>query len=315
MYQNFIGIDISKDTFAAAQYGNNVVEIFSNDLSGFEKFCQHYQKILSDSLIVLETTGGYELSLVRHLQAKQIAVHRANARKVKYFIRSYGRVAKTDKIDAIGLAQYAFERHAKLDIYVENPQKMLVKLVQRRLDLKQMLVQEKNRLKAPDQQELKESFAFIIDAIKSQIKKIDEDIDELIKSYADFDQRKDVLKTVHGIGPIIAIQLLSLLPELGTLDRKKIASLAGVAPHAYESGKKIGNRTTKGGRPQVKTALFMAAMAAAQSNSELGKFYQKLISAGKKKMVALTALMRKILVIANARLRDFSQLNISSQHG
>jgi transposase len=315
MYQHFIGIDISKDNFAAAQQGKNEVKIFLNNPSGFEEFCTYYQQILAQSLVVLETTGGYELPLIRHLQKKQFAVHRANARKVKYFIRSYGRVAKTDAIDAIGLAQYAFERHSALDIYVENPQKMLVKLVQRRHDLKHMLVQEKNRRQAPDQQELKESFAIIITALELQIQKIESDIDQLLKANPHFNEQKKVLETVDGIGSITAIQLLALLPELGTLNRKKIASLAGLAPHAYESGKKVGHRSVKGGRPQVKSALFMAAMTAARSHSILGEFYQKLVKSGKKKMVALTALMRKILVIANARLRDFSHLNISSQHG
>ena len=315
MYQHFIGIDISKDNFSAAQQGKNEAKIFLNNPAGFAEFCEYYQKILPRSLVVLETTGGYELALIRYLQAKQFAVHRANARKVKYFIRSYGRVAKTDAIDAIGLAQYAFERHSALEIYVENPQKILVKLVQRRHDLKHMLVQEKNRQQAPDQQELKESFSIIRAALELEIQKIENSIDQIIQDNTQMHEQKKILETVNGIGSITAIQLLALLPELGTLNRKKIASLAGLAPQAYESGKKIGYRSVKGGRPQVKSILFMAAMTASRSQSTLGVFYQKLVNSGKKKMVALTALMRKILVVANARLRDFSQLKGSSQHG
>src|SRR5437773_5172753 len=196
MYQHFIGIDISKDNFSAAQQGKNEAKIFLNNPAGFAEFCEYYQKILPHSLVVLETTGGYELALIRYLQAKQFAVHRANARKVKYFIRSYGRVAKTDAIDAIGLAQYAFERHSALEIYVENPQKILVKLVQRRHDLKHMLVQEKNRQQAPDQQELKESFSIIRAALELEIQKIENSIDQIIQDNTQMHEQKKILETV-----------------------------------------------------------------------------------------------------------------------
>jgi transposase len=120
-----------------------------------------------------------------------------------------------------------------------------------------------------------------------------------------FKQKRDVLKTVPGLGDIISTNLLAFMPELGVADRRQIASLGGVAPHPNESGKKIGYRCTRGGRANVKRMLFMAAMTASRSNSKLGEFYQRLVAAGKKKMVALTALMPKILVIANARLIDF----------
>lgn len=315
MYQHFIGIDISKNNFAAAQHGKKEVKTFLNNPAGFAEFCEQYQDVLSHGLVVLETTGGYELPLIRYLQKKQFSVHRANARKVKYFIRSYGRVAKTDAIDAILIAKYAFERHTGLDVFNENPQKMLVKLVQRRCDLKHMLIQEKNRRQAPDQQDLKESFDIIIAALELQIQKVEDDIDQLLKATPHFNEQKKVLETIDGIGSITAIQLLALLPELGTLNRKKIASLAGLAPQANESGTKRGYRSMKGGRPQVKSILFIAAMTASRSHSLLGDFYRKLVSAGKKKMVAMGALMRKILIMANARLRDFSHSNIFLQHG
>jgi transposase len=315
MYQNFIGIDISKNDFSIAVHGEDKANLYSNNLEGFVAFFSAYQTILKNGLVVLETTGGYELSLIHYLQTHQCAVHRANARKVKYFIRSLGKLAKSDSIDAFGLAQYGQERHTTLELFKVNSQEKLLKLVQRRIELKQMLVQEKNRRQAPNQHELKKSFDVIINAIEKELQLIEKDIDALCKADLLLEEKKKILKSIKGIGDITAIGLLALLPEMGTINRKKIASLAGLAPHPNESGKKIGYRSTRGGRADIKPVLFMAAMTAARSKSTLGEFYERLVKAGKKKMVALTALMRKILVIANARMKDFLNLKEIPQHG
>lgn len=204
----------------------------------------------------------------------------------------------------MGLAHYGVERHPSLELFKEHPRQKLLKLVLRRTELKQMLVQEKNRLKAPDLGDLKNSFKVIIEALEKQLLFIGEQIKEICSADIELKKQMSVLKTISGIADISAFALLALLPELGTVNRKQIASLAGVAPHHNESGNKVGYRFTRGGRSEVKPVLFMAAMAAARSHSELGEFYRKLIAAGKKKMVALVALMRKIVVIANARVRD-----------
>src|SRR5436190_15341894 len=164
MYQNFIGIDISKDTFSVASHATKATHNFSNDRAGFESFIKAYKPFLSNALIVLETTGGYELEQIGYLQNENLAVHRANTRKVKHFIKSFGILGKSDSIDASGLAQYGAERHEKLELFVENAEKMLQKLVERREDLKKMLVQEKNRLQSPDQKMLSKSFKAIINA-------------------------------------------------------------------------------------------------------------------------------------------------------
>lgn len=315
MYQYFIGIDISKHEFVVAVHGNNKAQTYSNNPAGFEKFFLAYESVLKKGLVVLETTGGYELALIHYLQIRQCAIHRANTRKVKHFIRSFGKLAKTDFIDALALAHYGFERHPSLELFQVNSQQKLLKLVQRRLELKQMLVQEKNRRQAPDQGELRKSFDVIINAIESELKAIEKEIDLVCKEDLLLEEKKKVIKEVKGIGDIIAIELLALLPELGKINRKKIASLAGLAPHPNESGKKIGYRSTKGGRAEIKPILFMAAMTAARSKSRLGEFYEQLIKKGKKKMVALTALMRKILTIVNAKMRDFFLLKEIPQHG
>lgn len=315
MYQFFIGIDISKNDFSVAVIDENKAQTFQNSLKGFNDFFVTYKNKLLNGLCVLETTGGYEMDLIYFLQSRDCAVHRAHARTIKYFIRSLGHNAKTDNLDALGLARYAQERHATLSIYEANPHEKLVKLVQRRIELKQMLVQEKNRRQSPQQHDLKKSFDAIIHVLEKQMKEINEKIQEFCKTIYNLSEKIKVLKSINGIGDIIAVELLALLPELGSINRKKIASLGGVAPHPNDSGNKKGYRSTRGGRAGIKPMLFMAAMTASRSKSVLGDFYHHLLKAGKKKMVALTALMRKILVIANAKLRDFLTLNEISQHG
>ncbi len=150
MYQKFIGIDIGKDDFYVAIFGQTKVTSYPNNDTGFAQFCKEHKLQLAAGFVVLETTGGYESKLIKHMQAKAYAVHRANTRKVKNFVRSHGKLGKSDAIDAGMLAQYGFERHPSLALFAENPCKKLLKLVCRRDDLKSMLVQEKNRLKAPD---------------------------------------------------------------------------------------------------------------------------------------------------------------------
>lgn len=279
------------------------------------KFLSNNFKILKDSLVVLETTGGYENGLLSFLVEKNICVHRADTRKVKNFIRSYGQKAKTDKIDALALASYGAERHSKLKLFrpAESTQNSLKVLEERRLDLKQMLVQEKNRLKAPLNESLKPNIQAMIAAIESSMQDVNVQIEKLIAGSDTLKKKLQILREIPGIGDVTSKSLVCLLPELGHVDCKSVASLCGVAPHAKQSGTKIWYSRTFGGRRNLRPVLFMAAMAARNSKSLLGKFYENLLSRGKKKMVALVALMRKIIVIANARIRDTFCAQDSSQ--
>lgn len=315
MYQNFIGIDISKDSFSVALHTGCKADLFLNKAEGFKLFAKTYSKVLKSSLVVLETTGGYEHALIEYLQKKKVAVHRAQTQKIKYYIRSLGIHAKTDALDAKALALYGADRSNSLELFVPTSRKRLQKLIQRRTDLKEMLVQEKNHLQAPDQQELKTSFEVVMNALKNELSVIDQAIEEYCQQHPELQQERKTLETVDGIGKVISTHLVALLPEMGNLSSKKIASLAGVAPHPQDSGKKVGYRSTQGGRKEVKKILFMAALTASRSKSRLGEFYQNLVARGKKKMVALVALMRKILVIANARLRDLRAMTPLNQHG
>lgn len=305
-YNSFIGIDIGKFNFVVNEHGSKQINEYEHTSAGISDFLNKYETALPNGLCILETTGGYEMELLLTLCNMKFAVHRANTRKVKHFIRSYGNDAKTDALDAKALASYGHERHNGLKTYesASATAMELYELVMRRQDLKQMLVSEKNRLKGPRAKLIKSSVQSVIDVLNAEVVAIDEAIESRIKADNALQTKRDILKTVPGIGNIIANYLLVLVPELGQLSRREIASLVGVAPKSNDSGKFSGYRATTYGRAGVKPNLFLAAMAARNSNSSLKGFYEQLIARGKKKKVALTALMRKIIIIANARVKE-----------
>ena len=308
-YTNFIGIDIGKFNFVIAVYGSNTTSEYENSNSGIKLFLKNYKDKLKNSLSILETTGGYEAGLIKTLHMKKYAVHRANTRKVKNFIISHGNNAKTDSLDAKALARYGFERHSLLELYTPPAQNLqdLYELAGRRRDLKQILVAEKNRLQAPGNHKIVcKTIAGHIDYLVKAIGDISERINDIIAADKGLSVKKEALKTIPGIGDIIASEILILMPELGTMTGKQASSLAGVAPRSNDSGKYKGYRSVANGRDIIKPVLFMAAMSARNSHSDLKAFYESLISRGKVKMVALTALMRKLIVRANAKLRDLN---------
>lgn len=308
LYSNFVGIDIGKKSFVVGIHGEKTTKEYDNDVKGIAEFIEEKKGILSTGLCVLEVTGGYEMRLLLSLCEGGFSVHRAPGRKVKNFIRSYGNEAKTDAIDAKTLARYGSERCESLSLFVPPSKHAceLYELAQRRRDLKQILVAEKNRLQAPCIEYIKDSIKKIIESLETSLALISKRMEQLVEADATLKQRQEVLMTVPGIGKIIATELLTLLPELGKVNRREIASLVGVAPIARDSGQLKGYRYTRGGRGGIKSTLFMAAMAARRSNTSLKTYYESLVARGKKKMVALIALIRKIIVIANARLKELA---------
>jgi len=255
-YKNFIGIDIGKFNFVTSIHESNKVCEYENNATGIAKFISDHKKLLkADTLCVLETTGGCEMLLLLTLCNYNYKVHRSDNRKVKSFIRSYGNTAKTDALDAKALALYGFERNEKLALYepISKRAYELYQLVQRRQDLKRTLVAEKNRRQAAAISDfVKNSCAKLIEIISDEIESITHTISALIKEDKTLEAMKDVLKTVPGIGDIIANELLILMPELGKLDRRQIASLAGCAPRANDSGRSSGYRRTAPGRGVIK---------------------------------------------------------------
>ncbi|MDT0635838.1 transposase [Spectribacter hydrogenoxidans] len=221
-----------------------------------------------DSLVVCEATGGHEAALLAATVEAGVPAHRADARKVKAFIRSLGRLAKTDRIDAQGLARYGRERADQLVRWQppDADRQALQSLVRLRRELVAQRTAHQQRLKAP--------------ALR---------------------QRYDIIQAIPGCGPVAATALVALLPELGQANRRGIAALA---PHPRQSGKTNGYRRVRGGRPEVRQALFMVALAASRHHPTLQAFYNRLVANGKKKIVAITAVMRKLITIINARIRD-----------
>lgn len=305
-YQTFIGIDIGKFSFVVAVHGQTKTHEYENNTKGIAAFFKNMKSHAPHTLCILEVTGGYEMHLLMALCKKGWHAHRTNNRHVKNFIRSFGMGAKTDRLDAKALAFYGHERHAQLALFVppSDTLKTLQELALRRDDLKRILIAEKNRLKAPSGLSTKNSCARLIKNLKEEMNQIHTQILDLMAQEPHLQKKADIAQTIPGIGKLIATHLAILLPELGTLSRRQIAALAGLAPKSNESGTFKGYRFTGGGRRIIKPLLLMAAMAAAHSHSHLGQFYQNLLAKGKKKMVALVALMRKILVIANARIKN-----------
>ena len=256
--------------------------------------------------LVCETTGGHERRLLDVAVAIGLRAWRADAAQVKAFIASHGGRAKTDRIDAVWLSRYGLERADKLKAWrAPAPEReAFAELLRHRQDLLAQRVQARNRRSAPGggglHPLLDEQIAFLSD----QIRRIDAQLTQLIEATAELARDERALRAIPGIGPIAARTLLALLPELGQLGPKQAASLAGLAPHPHQSGQTCRRRRMAGGRTGLKPVLFMAALTAARSHPALADVYQRLIRAGKPKRLAIAAIARKLVVIANAVLRD-----------
>lgn len=307
-YIHFIGIDVSKQWFDVALHGAKPAkpERFPNSGEGFAGFAGRFAAELPDALVVMEATGGYETALLGFLLALRVDVHRAEPRAASYFIRSLGKRAKTDQIDALALARYAQERQQSLRLArIPDPaQAMLSLLLSRRSDLIATRAAEQTRLQHPRYAPLKAMLEDSLDFLKGQLAQLEQQIEALIELSPAMTAKYAVMTGFKGVGKNTAFTLLACMPELGSLTRRQAASLAGVAPHPRDSGKTQGYRATRGGRYGVKRALFMAAMAARRFNPTLREFYERLIQNGKKPIVAIVAIMRKLIVILNAKLRD-----------
>ncbi|MBZ9800110.1 IS110 family transposase [Mesorhizobium sp. ES1-4] len=296
-----LGFDIAKDTITA--FDGAITRTIANQRRAIRALLKSYKHI---DLVVCEPTGGHEGLLLQECLRAGIACHRADTLKVKSFIRSYGTHGKSDAIDAAMLYAYGRERWAKLSLWQapDVDEASLRALVRRRQELIAMKIAEKNRAKAPGGRKLASSFEAVIKIVERQIKVIDTAIRELIANSRTLKFRAAVCTAMDSLGPIVAAKLLAILPELGSMTRRKAAALAGLAPHPNDSGQKHGYRKIRGGRPDVRTALFMPALRAAAGKGEFAPFYKRLVANGKKPMVAIAAVMRKIIVTLNARLRD-----------
>jgi transposase len=305
----YIGIDVSKAWLDVAvepseeywRVENNVQSIaeLSSRLSG-----------LKPKYIVVEATGGYEAKLVEHLCTAKLPVARVNPGRVRKFAQGLNWLAKTDKIDAKLLARFGEKANPRLTKLPSEDEKRLSALVKRRKQVLEMLVSEHNRLETADPDVL----PYIQDSmtmLQKQLDELDQAIRSLIDNTPDLKGKQDLLLSVPGVGQVTASTLASQLPELGTCDRKEIATLVGVAPFCHESGKKHGKRFIKGGRPYIRSVLYMATLSATRFNPVIRVFYKRLIDFGKETKVALVACMRKLLTILNAIIRNHQPWNPS----
>jgi len=274
---------------------------FTNDRQGIAQIVECLAA-LGPSGVVLEATGGLEIPVAAELQVAALPVSVVNPRQVRDFARAVGQLAKTDRIDAMVLARFGEAVKPPSRPLPDEKTRELRALVARRRQLVEMLTAERNRLRRASGH-VRRQIHDHIQWLESRIKDLDSDLGELIRSSPLWRTQEQLLRSVPGVGPVLSSTLLVELPELGTLDRKQIASLVGVAPLNRDSGTFRGRRTVWGGRTRVRAALYMGTLVATRYNPIIKAFYQRLCAAGKAKKVALTACMRKLLTILNSVLK------------
>lgn len=299
---NYVGMDVSKDKLDVAVLAEKQARQVSNTQDGIVQLVQDMLD-LQPELIVVEATGGYQRAVVEALFHAGLSVAVVNPARVRQFARASGLLAKTDKLDAFVLAEFGKTMQPRRYAGKTEAEKHLSALLVRRKQLEEMLKAEQNRLRTT-LPSLKSSVEQVIALLKEQKKRLDEQIHEFLKQQNGWQAQSEILESAPGVGPVTTATLLAQLPELGTMDRKKIAALVGVAPMNYDSGKKRGYRKTKGGRAEVRSVLYMSTLVATRHNPRIQSQYQQLLKRGKEKKVALTACMRKFLTILNAMLRD-----------
>jgi len=301
-----VGIDVAKAYVDMAVLGASAAAArFSNDSPGQAALLEALSP-LTPALVVMEATGGYEAPLACALQAAGLAVAVVNPRQARDFARSFGQLAKTDRIDAAGLAEFALALLGRADLgrYLKPietaEQQDLAALVNRRRQLLTMLGMEEQRL-AMARPAVRRSIRALIKAIRKQLEDVDSAMAHHVSTH--FAELAQLLRTASGIGPVASATLIADLPELGHLTRRQVSALVGVAPFACDSGSMRGRRRIRGGRFELRRTLYMATLAAISHNPVIRAHYQRLVAAGKLKKVALVACMRKLISILNAMAR------------
>jgi transposase len=297
----YVGIDVSKAALAVALLPSGEQWEAANDEEGVDGLVNRLVP-LRPALVVLEATGGLELFSAAALGAAGLPVAVVNPRQVRDFARSTGKLAKTDALDAVTIALFGERVQPTPRALPDAEAQALGALLTRRRQLIDMLVAEKHRL-SRSLPAVRPGIQEHIDWLEAQRSKVDNELEDTMRRSPLWRERENLLRSVPGVGPVLTLTLLAELPELGTLDRRQIAALVGVAPLNRDSGVFRGKRVIWGGRGSVRTALFMAALIASRFNPVIRDFYGRLRAAGKPKKVALVACMRKLLTILNAMLK------------
>lgn len=300
---SFVGIDVAKDHMDVHIYPEGTSFSCPNTPEALSALGERLEALHPEA-VVMEATGGYEAAIASELAARSLPVAVVNPRKPRDFARSLGLLAKTDRIDAFVLARFAEAVRPDVRALPDAEAQQLRDLAMRRRQLVEMRTAESNRLHRAGSPAIRRSIEQILKALDRQIERTDEDMHQRVRQSPLWRAKDDLLRSVPGVGPTTATCLIAALPELGSVNRRQIASLAGVAPFNRDSGLYRGQRTIAGGRPHVRQALYMATLVATRWNPAIRRFYQHLLSEGKKKKEALTACMRKLLVILNSILKS-----------
>jgi transposase len=298
----FVGIDVSQSTLDLAEHSSQKRWSFANDDAGFSRVVRLLNELAPD-LVVMEATGGIEIPAVSELMAAGLPVVVVNPRQVRDFARATGRLAKTDALDAQIIARFAAAVRPELRPLPDAPALEFTAIVTRRRQIQDMLTMEKNRSRTA-RKAVKSRIEAHIDWLKIELENTNHDLEYSIKRSPVWKEKDDLLQSVPGVGQATSAALIAGLPELGTLNRKQIATLVGVAPLNRDSGTLRGKRTIWGGRGNVRSALYMAALASTRHNPAIRAFYQRLVAEGKAKKAALVACMHKLLVILNSMVKN-----------
>jgi len=299
----FVGVDVSKDWLDVACSHTPSVSRYANDDAGLKQLREDLSPA-KVALVVMEASGGYHrLALAGFLSAGVPAVA-VNPRQVRDFARALGKLEKTDAVDARVLMRFAQRVRPETRPPVDETTRMFDELLGRRRQVIEMLVAERNRHAQAQISRIRKDIKEHIDWLKKRLNNTDKELAALVEEAPAWNAKVDLLEAVPGVGRVTVLTLLSALPELGTLNRKQIAKLAGLAPLCRDSGHQRGQRCIWGGRAEVRACLYMATMVATRHNEIIKRFYTRLVAAGKPKKVALVASMRKLLTILNAMLRD-----------
>lgn len=301
-----IGVDVSKCLLDVYCDSDGTHERFDNSPDGINKLIRWIAKRAEQALVVIEPTGGYE-HMLQHMVLTNKTMHLAkvNARQIREFARAKGRIAKTDSIDARILAEYGIAMRPRILTMPPAYRQELRAMVTRRQQISGTIARERTRLDRTLHDIARQSIDDVIAFLRQQLRDLDAVIRGLIAEHSELKDLNKLIRSVTGIGPQTAAVLMAELPELGRIDHKSISSLVGVAPHNVDSGTMRGKRTIHGGREAVRNKLYMAALSAIRYHDELRDFYQRLILRGKTPKVAIVAAMRKLLIILNAKVRDF----------
>jgi transposase len=304
--QTYVGVDISKENLDVAIAASDRKWRFGNNPAGIGKAMEAFNGLVP-VLVVFEATGGLELSLWEAMTEAGIPAAPINPRQIRDFAKAKGRLAKTDEIDAEVIAHYGQAIQPRAQLFPET--QSLKELMARRSQLIEMLTAEKNRLHAMRNPQIKLDIKAHIDWLESRLNDVNKDLKKAIDASPAWCEKDRLLQSAPGVGPTLSATLLTQLPELGSLNRHEIAALVGVAPLNRDSGKMRGKRTVWGGRSSVRTVLYMATLVATRHNPVIKAFYNRLCNEGKAKKLALTACMRKLLVILNSMLKSNTPWN------